>query len=116
MTDEAKPSAEASEESGFLIAGNVVAMATPFNEKGELMADACAELARWHVESGAGALFIAGDNGEAWALDPAELRRLTETVVATAAREVPVFVGTVRHRNIWDIWACFLTEALAYPD
>ena len=22
----------------------------------------------------------------------------------------------VRHRNIWDIWACFLTEALAHPD
>ena len=21
----------------------------------------------------------------------------------------------VRHQNIWDIWACFLTEALAHP-
>ena len=22
---------------------------------------------------------------------------------------------SVRHQNIWDIWACFLTEALAHP-
>ena len=25
-------------------------------------------------------------------------------------------VTRVRHQNIWDIWACFLTEALAHPD
>ena len=28
---------------------------------------------------------------------------------------IMVKVLIVRHQNIWDIWACFLTEALAHP-
>ena len=39
-------------------------------------------------------------------------------VMALAHKSLPVeriALPIVRHQNIWDIWACFLTEALAHP-
>ena len=47
--------------------GYVPAIATPFNEQGEIMDDAFAELFEFLIGRGATTICIAGDNGESWA-------------------------------------------------
>ena len=60
---------------------------TPFSKKGAFMADAFAEILRWHIACGSKGFLIAGDNGENWALDLKELREITEI----AMREAELF-------------------------
>jgi len=75
------------------IRGNVPAVVTPFDRQGELDREALERLLRWHLEQGADALCLAGDNGEAWALRPDERRRMVETAVEVAGGRVPVIMG-----------------------
>ena len=65
---------------------------TPFSEKGDFMADAFAEILRWHIACGSKGFLIAGDNGEHWALDLKELRKITEIAMREADGR-PVYVG-----------------------
>ncbi len=73
---------------------------TPFSAAGDLMLDAYAEILRYYLEVvRVDALMIAGDNGEGYALDDEELRKVTETAVATVGDKVPIYVHITRTSN-----------------
>lgn len=73
--------------------GYVPAIATPFNEKGEIMEDAFVELFEFLIERGATTICIAGDNGESWALSAAKRGRLVRLAKDTAKDRVKVMMG-----------------------
>ncbi len=73
--------------------GYVPAIATPFNERGEIMEDAFAELFEFLIGRGASCICIAGDNGESWALSAAERGRLVRSAKDTSRGRVPVMMG-----------------------
>lgn len=73
--------------------GYVPAIATPFNENGEIMEDAFVELFEFLISRGATCICIAGDNGESWALNAAERGRLVRLAKDTSKGRVPVMMG-----------------------
>lgn len=73
--------------------GYVPAIATPFNANGEIMEDAFVDLFTFLLSRGATCVCIAGDNGESWALSPAERGRLVRLAKDTAKGRVPVMMG-----------------------
>lgn len=73
--------------------GFVPAVVTPFDEKGAIMHDAFSDLVGWLIDLGATAVCVAGDNGESWALDASERRKLVEVAVKRAAGRVPILGG-----------------------
>jgi len=73
--------------------GFVPAIATPFDSKGEIMADAYAALVEHLIGIGAQGICVAGDNGESWALSLDERKRLTRIAVDASAGRVPVMMG-----------------------
>jgi 4-hydroxy-tetrahydrodipicolinate synthase len=77
----------------FPISGNIPAVVTPFDAKGRIDHDAFDALLEWHLARGVDGICVAGDNGESWALSPADRRRLTEQAVRAAAGRVPVVTG-----------------------
>jgi 4-hydroxy-tetrahydrodipicolinate synthase len=70
----------------------IVAMATPFDERGRLDLDGAARLARALVAAGNEGLVVSGSTGEASVLDDEERLALLRTVVE--AVEVPVIAGS----------------------
>ncbi len=73
--------------------GYVPAIATPFNENGEIMEDAFVELFEFLLSRGATCVCIAGDNGESWALSAKERGRLVRLAKDTAKGRVPIMMG-----------------------
>lgn len=73
--------------------GYVPAIATPFNDKGEIMEDAFVDLFEFLLSRGATCICIAGDNGESWALNAQERGRLVRLAKDTAKGRVPVMMG-----------------------
>lgn len=73
--------------------GYVPAIATPFNDRGEIMEDAFVDLFEFLLSRGATCVCIAGDNGESWALSAAERGRLVRLAKDTSAGRVPVMMG-----------------------
>jgi 4-hydroxy-tetrahydrodipicolinate synthase len=70
------------------------AMATPFDEQGELDCAGAARLAEWLLDHGTEGLVLAGTTGESPTLTPAERRDLWRAVRAAVGRRAPIFVGT----------------------
>lgn len=70
----------------------LTAMVTPFDDAGNLDADAAATLARWLVEHGSDGLVLAGSTGEASTLTDDEDVALVRAV--RAAVDCPIVVGT----------------------
>ncbi|WP_293449242.1 dihydrodipicolinate synthase family protein [Planktotalea sp.] len=73
--------------------GYVPAIATPFNDKGEIMEDAFVELFEFLLARGATCVCIAGDNGESWALSAPERGRLVRLAKDTSKGRVPIMMG-----------------------
>lgn len=73
--------------------GYVPAIATPFNENGEIMEDAFVDLFEFLISRGATCVCIAGDNGESWALSAQERGRLVRLAKDTSKGRVPVMMG-----------------------
>lgn len=73
--------------------GYVPAIATPFNDKGEIMEDAFVELFEFLLARGATCVCIAGDNGESWALSAPERGRLVKLAKDTSKGRVPIMMG-----------------------
>src|ERR1700761_6768437 len=69
------------------------ALVTPFRADGGLDEPALIRLVNWQIESGIDFLVPCGTTGEASTMCEAEILRVTETVVGTAAGRVPVFAG-----------------------
>lgn len=73
--------------------GYVPAIATPFNEKGDIMEDAFVDLFEFLLSRGATCVCIAGDNGESWALSAEERGRLVRLAKDTSKGRVPIMMG-----------------------
>jgi 4-hydroxy-tetrahydrodipicolinate synthase len=73
--------------------GYVPAIVTPFTGKGEIMEDAFLEMLEALIGNGATGICIAGDNGESWALSPAERGRLTRIAADRSAGRVKIILG-----------------------
>jgi 4-hydroxy-tetrahydrodipicolinate synthase len=78
----------------FTPKGIIPAMVTPFNRDESLNEEALRQLTRYLVAGGVHGLFAVGSQGEFWALDFEEKRRVIEIVVAEANGKVPVYAGT----------------------
>ncbi len=74
--------------------GIIPAMVTPFHEDESLNEEALWQLARFLIAGGVHGLFAVGSQGEFWALDLEEKRRVIEIVVQEADGKVPVYAGT----------------------
>ena len=75
------------------VKGYIPAVVTPFDENGNLMLDNFEQVVSWHIEQGADAICVAGDNGEAWSLTPEERRGLAEAAVRIVDGRMPVLMG-----------------------
>lgn len=73
--------------------GYVPAIATPFDDKGNIMEDAFVDLFEFLIARGATSVCIAGDNGESWALNANERGRLVRLAKDTAKGRVHVMMG-----------------------
>jgi 4-hydroxy-tetrahydrodipicolinate synthase len=73
--------------------GIIPALATPFDAQGALDVLALGRLVDRMVSEDVDALFVAGSQGEFYALSPAENERLVAESVARAAGRVPVIAG-----------------------
>ncbi len=74
--------------------GIIPAMVTPFHKDESLNEDALRQLTRFLLAGGVHGLFAVGGQGEFWALDMDEKRRVIEIVVQEANGKVPVYAGT----------------------
>ena len=75
------------------LSGCGTALVTPFCGDGGLDEPALVRLVNWQIKSGIDFLVPCGTTGEAATLSEAEVLRVVETVVETAAGRVPVFAG-----------------------
>jgi 4-hydroxy-tetrahydrodipicolinate synthase len=75
------------------LSGCGTALVTPFRGDGGLDEPALHRLVNWQIESGVHFLIACGSTGEASTLTEAEMVRVVETAVGTAAGRVPVFAG-----------------------
>lgn len=78
----------------FLPKGIIPAMVTPFDKKGDINEDAMRQLTNYLVEGGVTGLFPIGNQGEFYALEREEKKRLLEIVVDEVNGKVPVYAGT----------------------
>ena len=74
--------------------GIIPAMVTPLHDNEALNESALRRLVNHLIESGVHGLFATGSQGEFWAFDPEEKRRILEVVVDEAGGRVPVYGGT----------------------
>jgi 4-hydroxy-tetrahydrodipicolinate synthase len=74
--------------------GIIPAMVTPLDEDEALNESALRLLVNHLIEGGVHGLFAIGSQGEFWAFDPKEKRRILEAVVDEAGGRVPVYGGT----------------------
>ena len=74
--------------------GTFTVMITPFDEKGGLDLPATAKFVDWQINEGIHGLVPLGSTGEFLSLSDDERAAVAETVIKTAAKRVPVVVGT----------------------
>jgi 4-hydroxy-tetrahydrodipicolinate synthase len=74
--------------------GIIPAMVTPLDENEALNESALRRLVNHLIEGGVHGLFALGSQGEFWAFDPEEKRRILQVVVDEAGGRVPVYGGT----------------------
>jgi 4-hydroxy-tetrahydrodipicolinate synthase len=67
---------------------------TPLHEDERLNEAALRRLVKHLIEKGVHGLFVLGSQGEFWAFNPEEKRRILEAVVEEAGGSVPVYGGT----------------------
>ena len=74
--------------------GTYTVMITPFTPDGEVDVAALRDFVNWQVAEGIHGLIPLGSTGEFLSLDDEEKALVAETVIAEAARRVPVLIGT----------------------
>ena len=77
-----------------MFTGSNVALATPFNEQGEIDFSALHALVNFHLEHGTDGLVVAGTTGESAALTQSEFCAMLESVVEQVSGRIPVIAGT----------------------
>ncbi len=74
--------------------GIIPPIATPFDEKGQININIIKKLIDYLIEGGVHGLFALGSQGEFYALEREEKRKVLEIVVDYAKGKVPVYAGT----------------------
>ena len=77
-----------------MIQGSIPAIVTPMHEDGSLDLPRLRQLVDWHVAEGSDGIVVVGTTGESPTVDVDEHCELIRTVVAQAAKRVPVIAGT----------------------
>lgn len=77
----------------FLIEGIVPALVTPFHDDESLDLDALERVIERVVSAGVHGVFVAGSQGEFWALTTSEQREVIAAAVAAVGGRVPVYAG-----------------------
>lgn len=77
-----------------MLKGSLVALATPFNEEGNIDFNALSELIEWHIESGTDGIVLCGTTGEAPTLSDEEMGELFREAVLIAKGRIPLIAGT----------------------
>ncbi|TVP93239.1 MAG: 4-hydroxy-tetrahydrodipicolinate synthase [Pseudomonadaceae bacterium] len=77
-----------------MIAGSLVAMATPMDSRGNLDWQALARLIDFHLEQGTDGIVAVGTTGESATLDMDEHKEAIRRVVDQVAGRIPVIAGT----------------------
>ena len=77
-----------------IFSGVATALVTPMREDGSVNYSRLAELVEWQIAEGVNALVACGTTGESATLNHEEHVKVIETVIAAAAKRVPVIAGT----------------------
>ena len=77
-----------------MIRGSIVALITPFHEDGSVNYNKLRELIDWHIEEGTDGICILGTTAETPALTVTERDLIVELSIETAAKRIPVIVGS----------------------
>ena len=77
-----------------MIQGSIPAIVTPMHEDGSLDLPSLRKLVDWHVAEGSDGIVVVGTTGESPTVDFDEHCELIRTVVAQAAKRIPVIAGT----------------------
>ena len=77
-----------------MFTGSIVALVTPFTEKGDLDYAALDGLVDFHLDQGSDALVVAGTTGESATLAGREFRELLGAVIRRVDGAIPVLAGT----------------------
>jgi len=78
----------------FTPKGIIPAMVTPFDEQGKINEAALRKLIDYLIEGGVHGLFPVGSQGEFYALEKEEKKKIIEIVVDEANKKVPIYAGT----------------------
>jgi len=78
----------------FTPKGIIPAMVTPFDKEGKINEAVLRRLVNFLIEAGVHGLFPVGSQGEFYALDREEKKKVMEIVVDEANKKVPVYAGT----------------------
>ncbi len=90
------------------IKGIITALITPFNEDYSVNYDSLRRLVGIQVDRGVDGFYVCGSTGESFLLEPAERKKILETVVEETAGRVPVIA------HVGDIWADRAAELAAH--
>lgn len=78
----------------FTARGIIPAMVTPFDRQGKVSEDGLRELVDYLMEGGVHGLFPVGSQGEFYALEREEKKKIIEVVLDQAKGKVPIYAGT----------------------
>jgi 4-hydroxy-tetrahydrodipicolinate synthase len=81
-------------KAGFAPRGIIPAMVTPFDSQGNINESAIRKLANYLIEGGVHGLFPIGSQGEFYAMEREEKKRVLEIVMEEAHGKIPVYAGT----------------------
>lgn len=74
--------------------GSIAALATPFDDQGNVDLKNLADLIEWHIESGTDAVVLCGTTGESPVLSHEETRRIFKTGLLVSNGRIPIIAGT----------------------
>lgn len=74
--------------------GSFVALITPFNKTGGVDRKSLRELVEWHIAEGTDGIVCCGSTGESVCLTESDRKLITKICVETAAKRIPIIVGT----------------------
>jgi len=78
----------------FTPKGIIPAMVTPFDRRGKVSESGLRELANYVIQGGVHGLFVVGSQGEFYALDKEEKKKIIEVALDETKGQVPVYAGT----------------------
>ena len=77
-----------------MLRGSIVALITPFDERGKIDIPALEKLIHWHLESGTDGLVLCGSTGEGSALSKEEKLLVFQTAKKIAGGKIPLIAAT----------------------